>query len=120
MIKALWGKCDGTPITFRKDLQGRWETSVPASPDAQYIIELWAEDYAGNVGYFATVKYAYDATKMCMCVFVLDVGEKFSIEDVKSVFRNSVMFKEYMNLFKYDLLPEKMKFKIVKCEVCRC
>lgn len=86
MIARLYGTCQGQEIVFTQNgATGRWETTVPASPSGSYVLELWAEDTAGNVGYFATVRLAFDTNKLRFRVEVLDIGAEFSWEDVAKV-----------------------------------
>lgn len=82
MVVRLYGTCQGQPIEFTRTDAGRWETAVPAFPTGSYIFELWAEDAAGNTGYFATVRLTYDPNKLCFRFEVLDIGTEFSWEDV--------------------------------------
>lgn len=74
MVKRLYGKCNGADIVFSQDEQGRWSIPVPASDDKTYIIEVWAEDEAGNVGYFATVEVTYDSDTLRMQFRVIEFG----------------------------------------------
>lgn len=87
MVKALYGKCNGADILFSQDEQGRWTTAVPASENKTYIIEVWAEDEAGNVSYFATIEAAYNSDTLCMEFMVKEIGEQFTMNDVLSAFR---------------------------------
>lgn len=87
MVTALWGKCNGTDIVFNRIEEGRWSIAVPASPTRRYVIELWAEDLAGNVGYYATIEAFYDSSSLDMRFRVVDIGPMFHKLDVRSVFR---------------------------------
>jgi hypothetical protein len=84
MVKRLWGKCQGADIIFRlADAEaGLWTTTVPASDTGVYIIELWAEDEAGNVGYYATVKITIDLDTMQSSVTILQVASGVTVEEV--------------------------------------
>ncbi len=102
MVRRLWGKCDGQDIVLTRNRDsGRWETTVPASANQTYIFELWAEDYAGNVGYFATIKVSFDSSQLCAKIYILDVGEAFSEDEVRQALR---------------LVP--VAEEIIRCEVC--
>lgn len=94
MVVKLWGQCNGARISFDRDPSGRWETTVPPAPDATYVMELWAEDTAGNVGYFATVLVTFDPTKLQTRVFVLRTGERWSLQEVREAFGVSPKIKE--------------------------
>ena len=60
MVARLWGTCQGQQVTFQPGADGRWTCRVPASPTGAYSLQLWAEDLAGNVGYLATIRLAFD------------------------------------------------------------
>lgn len=87
MIACLYGKCNGSDIVFNRIEGDRWSIAVPASPTRRYIIELWAEDLAGNVGYYATVEAFYDSSVLDMRFRVVDIGPRFRDLDICSVFR---------------------------------
>lgn len=59
-VTRVWGLVDGQEIHFSVNSLGQWEASVPADADKTFVVELWAEDEAGNVGYFATVLFTFD------------------------------------------------------------
>lgn len=88
MVTSLWGKCNGYDIVFVPNERGRWETAVPVSVDKTYIIELWAEDQAGNVGYYATVEVFYDSSSLEMRFRLVDVGPMFRELDIGTVFKS--------------------------------
>lgn len=88
MIARLYGKCNGQNVVFQPNERGRWEITVPRSPDKKYIIELWAEDLAGNIGYYATVEAYYDSEMLEMRFRLIDIGPLFREIDINSMFRN--------------------------------
>lgn len=119
MVKALYGKCDGLDISFTRDETGRWTTTVPASPTGVYVLELWAEDYAGNVGYFATVEFTYDSSNLCVVIKVLDVGAGFTVRDVMSVLCSVEPAAELDGPLVASELPgDRLQTTLVQCEVC--
>jgi hypothetical protein len=91
MVVALYGKCNGAGIVFSQDGQGRWTTAVPVADNKTYVIEVFAEDEAGNTSYFATVEATYNSSSLSMEFTVKEVGENFTLNEVLSVFRMSSM-----------------------------
>ena len=59
-VTRVWGLVDGREIPFVQNELGQWAAAVPADADNTFVVELWAEDEAGNVGYFATVLFTFD------------------------------------------------------------
>ena len=70
-VRRVWGICDGADIQFERNAVGQWTAAVPADADNSYVVELWAEDDAGNVGYYATVLFTFDPiTLQYTCEFL--------------------------------------------------
>lgn len=64
-IVSVYGKCDGIFINFKLMNNGRWECIIPADfTDGTYVIELFAVDVAGNVGFYTGKLY------MCDCRYI--------------------------------------------------
>lgn len=57
MVSRVWGKADGIEIMLEKGEEGRWTGLLPWSEDGEYIVELYAEDLAGNIGYYCTMLF---------------------------------------------------------------
>lgn len=119
MVVKLWGSCNGADIICSPLGGERWETTVPAAQDGTYIIALWAEDEAGNTGYFATIRITYDPSKLCFKVEILEVGAGFSVDDVIRVLAGDRFGTEFsIGELSYSLGSDPVRSKIVKCEVC--
>lgn len=57
MVTKVWGSSDGVEVIFTPSGEGLWKCMVPVAEDGQYVVDLYAEDEAGNVAYFATVLF---------------------------------------------------------------
>lgn len=58
MVTRAWGSANGQMILFVHTGGDRWEATVPFDDDGEYIVELYAEDNAGNTGYLCTMLFA--------------------------------------------------------------
>lgn len=58
MVVEVYGKTNGIHIVFSRQVGDRWETQVPWTDDGEYIVEMYAKDDAGNVGYVCTMLFA--------------------------------------------------------------
>lgn len=87
MVKRVFGKADGVNILFTPSGDGKWKCSVPANESGQYIVELFAEDMAGNVSYMATALITIDIKKLSVKISWIDFAEDMSVQDIKSMFR---------------------------------
>lgn len=71
MVQSVYGVCDGYNIIFtRRGDTDLWDVDVPFDHDGQYVVALYAVDYAGNEGYFATVLFT--VTRFCVTVKIID------------------------------------------------
>lgn len=57
MVESVWGSANGYNITFKHDKGDVWKADVPFSTDGEYVLEMYARDTAGNVGYLATMLF---------------------------------------------------------------
>jgi hypothetical protein len=93
MVKRVYGTLDTTDILFSFNSDsGLWETTVPEHEEGVYIVEIYAEDEAGNVAYMATALFTFDSRGLCINIEVSQYNAAFKISQ-------------------YDL-------NIVRCEVC--
>ena len=58
MVKRVFGKVDGTSVIFECKQGDIWQVPVPLDEDGEYIVEIIAEDEAGNRSY---------VTKLLLC-----------------------------------------------------
>lgn len=78
MVKSLYGLVDGQQIVFERN-GDVWETTIPADLDGTYIVELWAVDEAGNVGYRSDYIITIDLASLCVHLVPYDKSaEKMS------------------------------------------
>lgn len=100
-IVDVYGKCDGVEIVFRQNpVNSRWECDVPADfDDGTYVLEIWAVNNSGAIGYYTGKFYMYDGglidfeideTPYHLCFsetnldveFINDFTLRFSLEDM--------------------------------------
>ena len=86
MVTAVWGKIDGNEVVFRRGEGNGWKATVPLTTAGQFIVELWAEDDAGNRAFFAKVLITFDPRTLRMSFSVMEFGSLFSEADVRSIF----------------------------------
>lgn len=120
MVAALYGKCNGADVVFSFDADaGRWVTTVPASGTNAYVIELWAEDEAGNTAYFATARLLVDTNALCTRFEIVEVGDRFTMEEVKRALAgDAVQTRAAVTEIVCAVIPDAVRSKVVKCEVC--
>lgn len=68
-IVRIFGNIDGMQVSFepQNEEQTQWAfTFYDEDPKEEYIVDLYLEDWVGNIGYFATVVFEVDIK--CMTV----------------------------------------------------
>lgn len=58
MVKTVYGKYNGQTILFARKEDSKWEALVPFNSDGEYIVEVYAEDMAGNTSYYCSILFA--------------------------------------------------------------
>ena len=111
MVTRVWGKADDIEIMLEKGEDGRWTGLIPWSDDGEYVIELYAEDLAGNIGYYCTMLFAISGHELkCYrvprgyisearkCCFVSSADKKkfFAIVENRK-FHTAMKGKEYFS-----------------------
>ena len=67
MITAVWGRADRFDVVFSLSEAGDWRVSVPPDlSDGQYATEIWAENDAGEQGYWTGILYMVDSILVCL------------------------------------------------------
>lgn len=77
MVKRVFGSCNGKNIILTEN-GDRWDTLVPTDTDGTFVVDLYAEDEAGNTGYFATILYTVDLNGLWVEIRILNYDSKKS------------------------------------------
>lgn len=88
MVTRVYGSSNGVEIVFTPLGDDRWNCAVPSVPSGEYIIELYAEDDAGNIGYTATILFVVDAKHLTFKIKFIKFSENakmrcFSLDPTK-------------------------------------
>ena len=51
MVQKVYGKANGTEVIFEYQGGDLWTITVPSNLEGEYVVELYAEDDAGNESY---------------------------------------------------------------------
>ena len=92
----LTGKIEGQQVAFELIRQeGRtsvFTAEVPTNLDGEYVVELTAEDDAGNIAYICKYLVTIDLTNLCVHLMplqdyvLIDQSQGYELEDVSGVF----------------------------------
>lgn len=86
MVVRLTGTVNGWPVEFVRKDGDTWTGTVPGSDTGVWVIALWAEDDAGNTGYYATVRFRYTAKDLGWRIEILGLGAGVRPEEVRALF----------------------------------
>lgn len=64
MVTRVFGRAGQYDLEFIKTSEGLWTAAVPFMESCEYVIDLYAEDEAGNISYYATYLLTFDASKL--------------------------------------------------------
>lgn len=71
MVTRVFGTVDGTEVVLERVEGNRWNVPVPLDRDGEYVVEIIAEDDAGNRSYIANMLYTVEAGNICIHVLPL-------------------------------------------------
>lgn len=64
MVVRAYGTANGQRVIFSREGGDCWKAVIPFSDDGEYVVELFAEDEAGNVGYLCTILFVVSRHEM--------------------------------------------------------
>ena len=101
MVTRVYGHVEGAEVVFTRSIGDVWICSVPKVDDGEYVIDLYAEDEAGNISYTATILFAVNAKHLI-----------FSIKWIR--FANDMT----TNSFVAEAKVKDFTMKPIRCDVC--
>lgn len=75
MIITLHGTINSSPIVFQRNDNDAWSCEVPYVENGKYVVELYAQDDAGNETYFATILFSIDFKNLVFSFEWLKIGD---------------------------------------------
>ena len=65
MVKRVFGRVDGQEVELYADSGDRWSVPIPFDADGEYVVEILAEDDAGNQAYMAKMLFVVNTALLC-------------------------------------------------------
>lgn len=81
MVARVYGTADGVDITLEHIDGDLWQTAIPVNAQGRCVVEIWAEDEAGNKAYAATLLFLASGHEM-RC-YLVPRGFSGSIKDLE-------------------------------------
>lgn len=68
MVARVFGTVDGVEVVMEYQEGDVWRVPVPLDRDGEYVVEIIAEDGAGNQSYLARMLFAVNTSLLCVHV----------------------------------------------------
>lgn len=68
VVVDVWGRVEGRDVEFFHGEGDTWTARFPSTVTGRYIIEIWARDDYGNVGYATAVVTLVAGQVTCFCM----------------------------------------------------
>ena len=119
MVVRVYGSANGVDITFTPIGDDRWECAVPRVPSGEYVVDLYAEDEAGNIGYAATMLFIVNAKHIITDVRWLNIAANSTLT-LFSAFGRSDAPKpvESTTVYTHQIHMRNFKMEVTRCEKC--
>ena len=92
MIVKVSGKVDGQDVIFERSEGNQWNITVPYDLDGMYVIEVTAENDAGNVAYCTKMLLIVDPATLCVKLVPLD----YMVEVVPEECETHIIPEDYL------------------------
>lgn len=67
-VTRVFGRVDGAEVVMEQTQGDIWSVPVPLDQDGEYVVEIIAEDAAGNQSYMAKMLFCVDSSGLCVQV----------------------------------------------------
>ena len=92
-VARVFGRVDGAEVILQQAGGDRWNVPVPLDIDGDYVVEIMAEDEAGNQTYLSKMLYTVDAGNICIHALPLP---KYTFELLQAPYQMEPQFTEYL------------------------
>lgn len=119
MVVRVYGSANGVDITFTPIGDDRWECAVPRVPSGEYVVDLYAEDEAGNIGYAATMLFIVNAKHIITDVRWLNIAANSTLTLFSAFGRsNAPKPVESTTVYTHQIHMQNFKMEVTRCEKC--
>ena len=92
MVVKVSGKINGKEVIFERAEGDRWNVTVPYDLDGMYVVELTAENDAGNIAYCTKMLLIVDPATLCVRLVPLD----YMVEVVSEEYETHIIPEDYL------------------------
>lgn len=65
-VARVFGTVDGVEVILQYAQGDVWQVPIPLDQDGEYVVEIIAEDEAGNRSYLAKMIFLVDSSNLCV------------------------------------------------------
>ncbi|MDD3253835.1 MAG: PF13754 domain-containing protein [Lachnospiraceae bacterium] len=65
-VSRVFGRVDGVKVVLQQGEGDRWSVPVPMDQDGEYVVEIIAEDEAGNQSCMARLLFVVNTSLLCV------------------------------------------------------
>ena len=70
-VERVIGKTDSFEVIFDRLNDNSWTVNVPSNIIGEYVMDLYAYDEAGNLGFLATAMFTVDTSNLCFHLSII-------------------------------------------------
>ena len=119
MVVRVYGSANGVDIVFTPIGDDRWECAVPKFPSGEYVVDLYAEDEAGNVGYAVTVLFVVNAKHIVTKIEWLKIAANSNITLFQAFGKtDTTKTIETTKPYTHRIHMQNFKMEVTRCEKC--
>lgn len=119
MVVRVYGSANGVGIVFTPIGDDRWECAVPKIPSGECVVDLYAEDEAGNVGYAATMLFIVNAKHIVTKIEWLKIVANSNITLFQAFGKtDAAKTIETTKTYTHRNHMQNFKMEVTRCEKC--
>ena len=119
MVVRVYGSANGVDIVFTPIGNDCWECAVPKFPSGEYVVDLYAEDEAGNVGYAATMLFVVNAKHIVTKIEWLKIAANSNVALFQAFGKtDATKAIETTKAYTHQVHMQNFKMEVTRCEKC--
>ncbi len=79
-VERVIGKTDSFEVIFDRLNDNNWTVNVPSNIIGEYVMDLYAYDEAGNLGFLATAMFTVDTSNLCFHLSIIKYRSEIYFE----------------------------------------
>lgn len=113
MVAKIFGKINGQDLNFEHDKGDFWKLEIPFLNDGEYIIEIFAQDEAGNISYITKALYTIKAGDVHIKIlpYINYIFDKIETEYCFAITDNEIIVQRNKEEYCFCIINEEYVFE---------